>query len=491
MAQENRAFDVVILGGGPGGYVAAMRASQLGMQVALIEREALGGICVNWGCIPSKAILRSAEVLRLIHEAQAFGITVDGVKADYAKALKRSRDIAERQHKGVIFLMRKYKVEVVQGTGRLTARDRIAVTAADGQFELQARKGIIIATGSRVRPLPGMRIDGKRIISSREVWNVEDMPGSMILLGAGPIGCEFATAFSAFGVKVTLVEALPRVLPREDPDCSAIVTREFKRRGIDVVTGMSLASAEAHETGVHVRLQPTPPQPVQVWGNAPKMEAAGDGPVSPAGLQELEADRVLLSAGFTPNVEDIGLEQVGVALERGYIRIDEHTRTSVPGVYAIGDVTGKLALAHVAEAQGMVAAEAVAGKVRFPLDYSKMPRATFSDPQVASLGLTEEEAQQQGIAYKAVVSPFLPNGKARAMSISAGQVKLLVAEKTGEIIGAHMVGPEVTELIHEVVLARVFESTPLELGRAVHAHPTLSETVAEAALEWAGMPIAS
>jgi dihydrolipoamide dehydrogenase len=484
--------DVVILGGGPGGYVAAMRAAQLGMSVALIEREALGGICVNWGCIPSKAILRSAEVLQLINNAQAFGIRVGDVQADYTAALKRARTVAERQVKGVSYLMRKYQVEVVRGTGRLVASNRVRAETAEGPIELQASKGLIIATGSRVRWVPGLQPNGKRIISSREVWNVEQLPKSIVLLGGGPIGCEFATVYNAFGVQVTLVEMLPRLLPREDPDCSAVLTKEFTKRGITVLTGMILDAAEVHDGGVRVRLAAPPPQQpitVQDWDITRTSVTTASQQPKPV---ELDVERVMLSAGFAPNSEHLGLEEVGVKVDgRGFIAVDDHMRTSAPGVYAIGDVTGKLALAHVAEAQGQVAAEAIAGQAPFPLDYNAMPRATYSDPQVASLGLLEEEAQRHGIRYQVVSSPFLPNGKARSLGETVGHVKLLVAEPYGEIIGAYMVGPEVTELIHELTLARTLEATPLELGRSVHAHPSLSEVVAEAALEWAGMPIAS
>jgi dihydrolipoamide dehydrogenase len=475
MTLSDRTFDVVIIGGGPGGYVAAMRAGQLGMRTALVEREALGGICVNWGCIPSKAILRSAEVLKLIGAAGSFGISVGDVRANYGQALSRARAVAERQMKGVAYLMRKYQVEVVPGAGRLVAPDRVGVEQGAQRIELRAARGVILATGSRVRWLPGLRPEGSRIISSREVWNVEDLPRSILLLGGGPIGCEFATVFNGFGAKVTLVEMLPRLLPREDPDSSATLAKEFKKRGINVITGMMLAQAEVHDGGVRVRLEPASAQP-------------------PAAVQplELEVDRLMLSAGFAPNSENLGLEEAGVRVDqRGYIEIDGHMRTTAPGVYAIGDVTGKLALAHVAEAQGQVAAEAIAGVAPFPLDYDSLPRTTYSDPQVASLGLTEDEAKHQGIAYRVASAPFLPNGKARAIGETVGQVKLLVAEPSGEIIGAHMIGPEVIELIAEVTLARVLEATPLELGRAVHPHPSLSEVVAEAALEWASMPIAS
>ncbi|MBC8077584.1 MAG: dihydrolipoyl dehydrogenase [Chloroflexales bacterium] len=492
MTAEPRSFDVIIIGGGPGGYVAAMRAGQLGMSVGLVEKEDLGGICLNWGCIPSKTMLKSAEVLTTIANAKEFGVTVGEVTADYPKALKRARDIAERQAKGVAYLMRKYKVEVFRGAGKLSAADRVSVEGPEGGVELKANKGVILATGSRIKSLPTLKLDGKMIFSSKEVWNLEYLPKSILLVGAGPIGCEFATVFSAFGSKVTLLEALPRALPREDPESSAVLSKEFKKRGINIVTGMILASAEVQGDIVRVHLEPTPPnKPVQVndWDTKPGVEQTPA--VPPAAPIDLDVERVMLSAGFAPNSENIGLEALGIEKDqRGYIKVDGHMRTNVAGVYAIGDVTGWLPLAHVAEAMGQVAAETISGQQFMPLDYNAMPRATYSDPQVASLGVTEEEAKQQGIKYRVATSAFMPNGKARAIGDNVGQVKLLVAEPSGEIIGAHMVGPEVTELINMVTLARRLEATPLELGRAVAAHPSLSEVLAEAALEWAGMPIA-
>jgi dihydrolipoamide dehydrogenase len=448
-----------------------MRAAQLGMSVALVEREALGGSCTNWGCIPSKALLRSAEVLRLIKNAEAYGISVDDARGNYGKAVRRARDIAERQVKGITYLMKKYGVEVVRGNGQLVDNKHVRAETAAGSYDLFAKKGVIIATGARVRWHSGLQPDGSRVISSREVWNVEDLPRSILLLGGGAIGCEFATIYNAFGVNVTLVEMLPRLLPREDPESSAVITKEFKKRGITVHTGMAMAAAETLKDGVAVRLEsPT----------------ADQAPI------ELTVDRVMVSAGFVPNSEQLGLDKVGVRVDnRGFIEVDQRMQTSIPGVYAIGDVTGKLMLAHVAEAQGQVAAENIAGATQFALDYAAIPRATYSDPQVASLGLTEDEARAKGLAYRVSRTPFLPNGKARALGEGAGHIKLLVEEPSGEIIGAHMVGPEVTELINEVALARTLEATPLELGRTVHAHPSLSEVLAEAALEWSGTPIAS
>ena len=464
--------DVVIIGGGPGGYVAALRAAQLGMTVAVVEREALGGMCLNWGCIPSKALLHSAEVLITLQEAEPLGVYVDGVRGDYGQAIRRARSVAERQARGVAFLMRKYGVTVVSGQGRLTSSTDVLVETSGSSRVLRAARGIILATGSRVRPLGGLVPDGQFIFSSRDVWGRENLPQSVLLLGGGPISCEFATVFHAFGAKVTIVEALPRLLPREDASSSEALTRAFRKRGIEVVNGMILDGIEPHGSGINVRLVPT-------------NTSTDQSPI------ERTVASVMLNTGFAPNTEGIGLETCGVALDaRGYISVDTQMRTNVPGVYAIGDVTGVLPLAHVAEAQGQVAAETIAGHTVFPLDYDKIPRAVYSDPQVASTGSTEEHLRSLGIPYRVVTAPFQPNGKARAIGTVIGHIKLLVAE-SGEILGAHMVGPEVTELIGEVTLAQVLEATPLELGRSVHPHPSLSEVLAEAALEWAGMTIAT
>ncbi len=454
-------YDVVVIGGGPGGYIAAIRAAQLGCRTALVEREELGGICLNWGCIPSKALLKSAEVLTTIAQAAAFGITVGSVHADYAAALARCREVVAAQVQGVRFLMRKNGITVVRGTGRFIAPDRIAVSGA-GQSpdrELTARH-TIIATGSRVRSLPGVETDDMHIISAREVWGVDTLPRSVLIVGGGAIGVEFATVYRAYGCEVTLIEYLPRLIPAEDDALSAGLTKQLIARGVQVRTATAVHGAEVVNDRVHVRHSP----------------ATGDEPA-----ETLVVDRVLVAAGFLPNSEELGLSAVGVAVERGFVTVDAMMRTTAPGISAIGDVTGILALAHVASAQGEVAAEAIAGRNPAPLDYSAMPRCIYADPQIAAMGMTEAAARASGRAIRVGTASLRANGKAMAAGTSDGFAKIIADADTGEIVGVHLLGADVTELIAEAVVARALESTPWELGRAVHPHPTLSEVIAEAA----------
>jgi dihydrolipoamide dehydrogenase len=456
-------YDVAVLGGGPGGYVAASRAAQLGLKTTVIERDELGGICVNWGCIPSKALLRSAEVLSLFQRAGDFGIAVEGVTANYGAALARCRQIVATQVRGVHYLMRKNGIEVVRGEGRLLARGRIALAGGpDGERTVQARN-VILATGSRVRPLPGVELDGEHIISAKEAWNLEPLPRSVLIVGAGAIGVEFATVYSAYGCEVTLVEYLPRLLPLEDEEMGAELARSFRRRGITMLTTTKVDGATLSSDRVRVQV-------------APVSAAGAEVP------QTLDVDRVLVGAGFLPNSEGLGLEALGVATERGFIAVDERMQTSVPGIYAVGDVTGKLPLAHVGFAQGELAAEVIAGRDPQPLDYQAVPRCVYSSPQVAALGLTEAQARADGREVRVGSFPFRPNGKAQALGELEGKAKIVADAATGEILGAHLVGPDVTELIGEVALARVLEATPFELAQAVHPHPTLSEVLDEAAL---------
>lgn len=484
-------YDVVVIGGGPGGYVAAIRAAQLGQRVAVIEREELGGICLNWGCIPSKSLLRNAEVLTLIKHAADFGISISGeVNADYAAAIKRSRGIVTTQVKGVAFLMRKNKIEVIKGTARLTARDRVAVSGGEGGDREVGAKNIIIATGSRVRMLPGVEVDGQRVITSREVWNLNDLPKRIVIGGSGPIGLEFATVFLSYGCEVTVVEMLSRAIPLEDVEMSEILSKAMTKRGLKLLTNTKVDGVQATGDGVTVRTSPTQVgQTVTVtgWDEQPQertTEAGSGGP------REIAADRFLLASGFVPNSGDLGLEEVGVTLNgRGFIEIDDQMRTSVPTIYAIGDVTGKLALAHVASAQGHVAAEVIAGHDTIRLDYNAMPKCTYTSPQVASIGLTEEQARQQHGEIKVGKYPFKPNGKAQALGELDGMVKIIGDATTGEILGAHLIGPEVTEMIGEFSLAKFLESTSEEIARAVHPHPTLSEVIAEAAMGVEGTAI--
>jgi dihydrolipoamide dehydrogenase len=450
-------YDLVIIGAGPGGYVAAIRAAQLGLKVALVEKEHLGGVCLNWGCIPTKALLRNAEVISLLGRGKDFGFTVNGVQADYGAAVDRSRKVAERLVKGVASLMRKNQIEVVEGIGTLRSPAEVAVGGGLVPARVLTARAIIVATGSRARSIPGVTPDGERVLTYREAIVLRELPRSAIIIGAGPIGMEFAHVWNAYGCEVTVVEMLPRVLPLEDEEVSAEVERAFKRRKVRLLTATRVQGVEASADGVRVRVT--------------------DG----KGEQTLEAERALIAIGVQPNSENLGLEALGVKVERGFVSIDERMQTNVPGIYAIGDVTGKLALAHVASAQGIVAAESIAGVETAPLDYEMMPRCVYCQPQVASFGLTEAQANERGYAVKVGRFPFRANGKALGLDDYDGWVKIIAEERSGEILGAHLVGPEVTELLPELVLARNCELTPGEIARSVHAHPTLSEVLMEAA----------
>jgi dihydrolipoamide dehydrogenase len=454
-------YDVVVIGGGPGGYVAAIRAAQLGLEVTLVEKENLGGVCLNWGCIPTKSLLRNAEVVSLLGRGKEFGFTLSGFQADFGAAIDRSRKVSERLVTGVGVLMRKNGVDVVAGTGRLRSANEVEVTLNEGGTQTLRMRHVILATGSRARGIPGIvpdgAPDGRRILTSREAIVLRELPSSVVVVGAGPIGMEFAHIWQAYGARVTVVEMLPRALPLEDEEVSAVVERAFNRRKVKLLTSARVQEIEPAGDGVRVRVS--------------------DG----QGEQSLEAERVLVAIGVVPNSENLGLEEAGLALDRGYVEIDEFMRTSIPGIYAVGDLTGKLALAHVASAQGIVAAEAIAGVATRPLDYGALPRCTYCQPQVASFGLTEAQALERG--YKARVGQFffLANGKALGLGEREGFVKIVADETSGEILGAHLVGPEVTELLPEMVLARTWELTPEEIARSVHAHPTLSEALMEAA----------
>ncbi len=459
-------YDVVVIGGGPGGYVAAIRASQLGLKTALVERENLGGVCLNWGCIPSKALLRNAELAHILTKrAKEFGFAFENLQLDYAAAVKRSRRVAARLVKGVEFLMRKNKVDVHRGTGRLLSPTQVQVTPPDGNATTLQARNIIVATGARPRTIPGVEIDGKRILSYRQAITQETLPESVIIIGAGPIGMEFAYVWHNYGVRVSLVEMLPHLLPMEDEEVSAEVERAFRREGIQFHVESRVEGIHTTEDGVEVTVR--------------KGEAT----------EVLRADQVLMAIGVRPNTENIGLEEVGVQLHRGFIQVNEHMATNVPGVYAIGDVTGKTLLAHVASAQGIVAAESIAGVETVTLNYEMMPRAVYCQPQVASFGLTEAQARERGFDVRVGKFPFQANGKALGLGESRGFVKIVADAKYGEILGAHMVGPEVTELLPELTLAQMWELTPEEIARNVHAHPTLSEVLMEAAHAWKGEAI--
>ena len=452
-------YDLAVIGAGPGGYVAAIRAAQLGLKTVVIEEEALGGVCLNWGCIPSKALLKNAEILSYLRRADEFGFSFDNFVADYSVAVKRSRKVVARNTRGVGYLLRKNNVEHIQGRGRLLGNGTVQVSP-EGR-EIQARN-IIIATGARPRTLPALPVDGVNIITSREAITLEQLPSSIVIVGGGSIGVEFAYLYRTYGVDVTVVELLPRLVPNEDEDISRLLERSFSRQGIDAVIGAGVTGVESGEGGLTV-----------------KVDKDGQERV-------LECEKVLVACGVQGNVEDLGLEELGVSTKDGCIPVDDNMETGAAGVYAIGDVTGKLPLAHAASAQGVLAAEHIAGLDPQPLDYAMMPRATYCQPQVGSFGLTEAQARERGHGVNVGTFNVQANGKALAMGESEGIVKLVTDDQTGELLGGHMIGPEVTELLGELAMTRLLEGTTLELGWAVHPHPSLSEMLKEAALSAQG-----
>ena len=449
-------YDVVVLGGGPGGYVAAIRASQLGLKTALVEKEHLGGICLNWGCIPTKSLIRNADIVHLFSRGKEFGFKVTGLEFDYKVAVKRSRQVSKRLVKGVGFLMRKNKIEVIDGFGQLTGPHTLDV----GGKSISAAH-IILATGASPALLPGVQADGERIITYRQAIVQQELPERIVIVGAGPIGMEFAYVYNAYGVDVTVVEMLPHVLPNEEPEVAAVVAKAFRKYGVRLLEGARTEKIQVTDGGVSVRVK--------------HLDSGEE--------ETLDADQALIAIGVKPNSRGIGLEAAGVQVnERGWVPVNEVMQTNVPHIYAIGDLNGRLPLAHVASAQGIVAAEAIAGVETVPIDdYSNMPRCTYCHPQVASIGLTEAQAREQGYEVAAGSFPFQANGKALGLGEKEGFVKIIMDAKYHEILGVHMVGPEVTELLPELSLARMLELTPEEIGRNVHAHPTLSETIMEAA----------
>ena len=448
-------YDLAVIGAGPGGYVAAIRAAQLGMRVVVAEREEIGGVCLNWGCIPSKALLRNAEVLSLFHRAQDFGIQVNGITADYAHAVERSRQVVRRLTQGVQGLLKKNKVEVVQGSARLLDPHTVAV----GAQRLEA-KNIVLATGARPRSIPALEIDGELVVTYREAIVQRNVPPRVVIVGGGAIGAEFAYIYNAYGADVHIVEMMPHILPLEDEEISKHLARAFERQGIHLYTDAKMSGL--HRSGTD--------------GATVEVE-------TPQGGQALQADRVLVAVGIQANTEDLGLEEAGVTLEKGYVRVDDTLQANAEGVYAIGDVIGVMALAHVAQAQGVYVAERLAGEEPAPLDYGAMPRAIYCSPQVASFGLTEQEAKTQGLEYKVGRFPLSANGKALALGEAEGLAKVVVDSTSGELLGGHLIGHEVTEMLGELSLARVMEGTSLEVGAVVNAHPTISEVVKEAALD--------
>jgi len=452
-------FDVVVIGAGPGGYVAAIRASQLGMKTAIIDKQWLGGVCLNVGCIPSKSLLRNAEVAHILRErGKEFGFSFENLKLDFGVALKRSRQVSDRLVKGIGFLMKKNNITVFMGTAKLTGPNAVSVTDKDGKLTELAAKNIIVATGASAAVPGAWKVDGEKVVTYWEAILQEKLPKSVVVIGSGAIGVEFSTVWSSYGVDVTIIEMLPRIVPLEDEEVSAELEKAFKKRGIKVLAGHKVEAVEATDSGVRVTVS------------------------SNGETKVLEADQALVAIGFRPNSRDLGLEDVGVKVsERGFVEIDEKMATNVPGIWAIGDVTGKLMLAHVGSAMGIIAAEALAGHETHPLNYEMMPRATYCQPQVASFGLTEAQAKERGYTVKIGRFPFQANGKALGLGDYAGWVKLVVDETYGELLGASMIGPEVTELLPELTLAQMMELTPAEIARNVHAHPTISEALMEAA----------
>lgn len=449
-------YDLVVIGSGPGGYVAAIRASQLGMKTAIVEKSELGGICLNWGCIPTKALLKSAQVFDYIKHAADYGISVSGSSHDFAAVVKRSRGVADGMSKGIAFLMKKNKIDVIQGFGKVIGAGKVEVTEASGTKKPIAAKNIILATGARSRELPNIKIDGKKIIGYREAMSMTTQPKSMIVMGSGAIGSEFAYFYNSMGTKVTLVEYLPNILPIEDEDVSREVTKAFKKSGITVMTGASVESVDTSGAGCKVKIR---------TGNV---------------IEEMECDVVLSAVGIQTNLENLGLETVGVKTDKGKVLVDDYYQTSVKGIYAIGDIVKGPALAHVASAEGIICVEKIAGHHPEPLNYSNIPGCTYCSPEVASVGYTEKAAKEAGYEVKVGKFPFSASGKASAAGAKEGFVKVIFDAKYGELLGAHMVGANVTEMIAEIVVARKLETTGMEIIKSVHPHPTMSEAVMEA-----------
>lgn len=454
---ENQ-FDILVIGGGPGGYTAAIRAAQLKMKVALVERDRLGGVCLNWGCVPTKALLRNAEILNTFRKAEEWGISYENLKFDFGKIVKRSRGIADRISKGVEYLMKKNAIEQISGFARLVAPDSVEIQAS-GKETLRVSAGhIILATGARARTLPGVAIDRQRVITSTEAMSLARQPASMIIVGAGAIGIEFAYFYNSLGTKVTVVEMMPGILPVEDRELTHALESSLRKQGIEILTETKVESVKPGAQDVRIAVS----------------QAGGD-------KRELAGDVALMAVGVQGNVENLGLEKLGVAVEKNQIKVDADYRTNVAGLYAIGDVIGPPWLAHVASAEGIHCVEAIAGANPDPIDYHSIPGCTYCQPQIASVGLTEDQARAAGHELKIGKFPFRPLGKSMAIGETEGMVKLIFDAKYGELLGAHILGSDATEMIAELVVAKRLGTTGKDLFRAVHAHPTLSEAVMEAA----------
>ena len=448
-------YDVIVIGSGPGGYVAAIRASQLGLKTAIVEKENLGGVCLNWGCIPTKALIKSAQVFEYIQHAEDYGISVNDVKHDFNKVIKRSRDIAQGMSKGVNFLMKKNKIDVIMGYGKVLTGKKVEVKS-DESTKILAAKNIIISTGGRSRELPSLRQDGKKIIGYREAMNLPKQPKKIVIVGSGAIGVEFAYFYNAMGSKVTIMEYLPNILPNEDIDVSKALESTFKKKGIEIHTSTEVTNVDTSGKSCIVSYK----------------NSKGD--------QKMDFDIVLSAVGVSTNIDNLGLEAMGIKTESGRVVVDDLYKTTAPGYFAIGDIVHGPALAHVASAEGIICVEGIAGHEPEPLDYSNIPGCTYCSPEVASVGMSEKQAIDAGHEIKVGKFPFSASGKASAAGTKEGFVKMIYDAKYGELLGAHMIGSNVTEMIAEIVAVRKLETTGMELLKTVHPHPTMSEAVMEA-----------
>ncbi len=451
-------YDLIVIGSGPGGYVAAIRASQLGMKTLVVEKAEIGGICLNWGCIPTKALLKSAQVLNYLKHANDYGITTGtDARADLSKMVERSRGVAEGMSKGVQFLFKKNKIDQMAGIGRLVDKQTVSVTDKNGKETKITAKNIILATGARSKELPNLKQDGVKIIGYREAMALKKQPQSMVVVGSGAIGSEFAHFYNSLGTQVTLVEFLPAIVPLEDEEVSRQLERSFKKAGMEVMTSSSVESVDASGKLCQVSIK------------------------TPKGTEKREAEIVLSAVGITPNLEDLGLEKLGITVDKGKIKVDDYYQTNVKGVFAIGDIVPGPALAHVASAEGIVCVEKIAGLNPEPVNYKNIPGCTYTSPEIASVGFTEKAAKEAGYEIKVGKFPFTASGKASAAGSKEGFVKLIFDAKYGELLGAHLIGDNVTEMIAELVVARKLETTGHEIIKAVHPHPTMSEAIMEAA----------
>ncbi len=450
-------YDLIVIGSGPGGYVAAIRASQLGLKVGVVERENLGGICLNWGCIPTKSLLKSAQVLEYAQHAADYGIKLEGTaKPDFTKIVERSRGVADGMSKGIQFLFKKNKIETILGTGKLLNNKIVEVTDKEGKKTQASADNIIIATGARSRELPNLKQDGVKVIGYRQAMNLAKQPASMIVVGSGAIGSEFAYFYNTIGTKVTLVEFLPNIVPLEDEEVSKTLEKSFKKAGLNILTSSTVESVDTSGTLCKVKIK------------------------TPKGEEIHEAEIVLSAVGIAPNLENIGIEELGIELEKGRVKVNQFYQTNIEGVYAIGDIIATQALAHVASAEGIICVEKIAGQNPHPIDYKNIPGCTYTNPEVASVGMTEKAAKEAGFDIKVGKFPFSASGKASAAGAKDGFVKVIYDAKYGELLGAHLIGANVTEMIAELVVARNLETTGHEIIKSVHPHPTMSEAIMEA-----------